>query len=95
MRKRQQNFFDGKGPALTTDEINKLNDLSHIEFIRSVEPVKNPEIEAKKVAKFDEDPPLAPKDLLKLADDTQLMPAMKIVMNFDRNWWDPNLRINE
>ena len=23
------------------------------------------------------------------------MPAMKIVMNFDRNWWDPNLKINE
>jgi hypothetical protein len=35
-----------------------------------------------------------PKDLLKLADTTQLMPAMKIVMNFDRSWWDPNIRIN-
>lgn len=22
------------------------------------------------------------------------MPAMKIVMNFDRSWWDPNIRLN-
>ena len=22
------------------------------------------------------------------------MPSMKIVFNFDRNWWDPNYRIN-
>lgn len=23
------------------------------------------------------------------------MPAIKVVMNFNRNWWDPNLRINQ
>lgn len=30
-----------------------------------------------------------------LADSAQLMPAMKVVMNFDRSWWNPDIRMNQ
>jgi hypothetical protein len=39
--------------------------------------------------------PLKPEYLEELIESTQMMPSMKIILNFTRNWWDPNIKINE
>ena len=80
---------------MTPEEKLELDKLSHVNFVTSIQPVSNPDFEAKKKDKFEKDPPITPKDLMKLADSTQEMPAMKIVMSFDRSWWDPNIQLNE
>ncbi len=51
--------------------------------------------EDSKLPRFNDDKPLFPKDLYQLAESTQLMPAMKIVMNFDRSWWNPDIAFNK
>ena len=73
-----------------------METLSHKQFLLSLQPIADSDVENKKVNEiFEKDPPIVPKDLGKLADTTQIMPSMKIVFNFDRNWWDPNYRINK
>lgn len=41
------------------------------------------------------DEPINPNNLLDLSASTQIMPSMKVVMNFDRSWWNPDKRLNE
>jgi hypothetical protein len=32
---------------------------------------------------------MTPTDIFSLINTTQSMPAVKIIMNFTKNWWDP------
>lgn len=82
---------------MTPVEKVRLENLSKVSFIKSVQPLTEEQLafESKKEPKFEKDSPLVPKDSLQLAETTQLMPAMKIVMNFDRSWWNPDVAINQ
>jgi hypothetical protein len=70
--------------------------LSWKELIHTIAPFNADQqaFEDSKASKFQKDKPIMPEDIFKLAESTRLMPAMKIVMNFDRSWWNPNIRLN-
>lgn len=74
-----------------------MNKYSEVNFLRSIQDLTTVQkaFEQSKLARFNEDKPLFPQDLHQLAESTQLMPAMKIVMNFDRSWWNPNIALNQ
>jgi hypothetical protein len=85
-----------QGPPLDEKEKKDLNNYSEVNFLRSIQDLTPAQkaFERSKLPRFNDDKPLFPQDLYQLAESTQLMPAMKIVMNFDRSWWNPNIAFN-
>lgn len=86
-----------QGPALDDQEKKDLNKYSEVNFLRSIKDLTSEQrlFESSKLPRFNDDKPLFPQDLYQLAESTQLMPAMKIVMNFDRSWWNPDITFNK